>query len=91
MTKDATKNAEHKLALARAYIQKKAPYLMATVYGMIPKPVIGIKTLAVTRGMVLMYEPDYVAAQTASRLGRRRRPRGASHLAQVARARSEGR
>lgn len=51
--------AETKLARARAMIRARAPYIMTTIYGLIPTWVPGLKTLGVSRGMVLAIDPDW--------------------------------
>lgn len=63
---------EEKLAMARAIVKKKWPYVMASIYGLIPFPMteeqsqrmiaMGSRpTMFVTQGMVLVYNRDYVS------------------------------
>lgn len=49
--------AEENLALARMIVAKKAPYLCPTIYGLIPHPEPGFGSIAVTEGMVMIYDP----------------------------------
>lgn len=53
-------NAEELMALARAYLRKRAPYLSTTIYGLVPCPQKGCGTMAVTRNLVMYYDPDWV-------------------------------
>lgn len=53
------------LALARAYVMQYAPYLSATLYGLIPTPTPGLTAfaggpLAVTERLVLYFEPEWI-------------------------------
>lgn len=52
--------AEELFALGRAYLRKKAPYLATTIYGLVPEAVKGCGTMAVTSGMVMYYDPDWI-------------------------------
>lgn len=58
-------NAEELMALARAYMRKRAPYLSTTLYGLVPVPVKGCGTMAVTCGFVMYYDPDWVENEPA--------------------------
>src|SRR5580658_11247942 len=53
-------NPEEKLAVARATVRKKWPYIMSTIYGMIPRRESRFPTMFITKGMVLAYNPKYV-------------------------------
>lgn len=64
----AAASVEEQLACARAVIFKNAPYLMTLVYGLIPKACPPVGTLAVTKGMVMLYNPEFVTANTETRL-----------------------
>lgn len=52
--------SEAKLARARAFIRQKAPYICKTVYGFVPVHVAGIKTMAVSEDMVLIYDGEWM-------------------------------
>ena len=52
------------LAETRAYMREKAPYICATVYGLVPHFVEGLKTLGVTRGLVLAVDPEWFPTLT---------------------------
>jgi predicted metal-dependent peptidase len=58
----AVKTSEDMLARGRAYIAKKGVYFSNTVYSMIPRPVMGLGTIAVTAGLVMMYDPVWLAS-----------------------------
>lgn len=65
------RQANERLALARAVVLQKAPYLMHLIYGFMPQPVLNnpiINTLAVTKNMVLFFNPVWVIAQKETRL-----------------------
>lgn len=47
------------LALGRADAEKKTPYFMAGAYGLVPYPVPGLGTMGVTKGLALIYDPDW--------------------------------
>ena len=64
MSNPVLEAAESKLAVARAIIKKKAPYLAPTIYGFIPQVVEGMGTMGVTKGMVLYYDPTWLAGCT---------------------------
>lgn len=51
---------EEKLAAARALVRKKWPYIMSTIYGMIPRRYSDFPTMFITKGMILAYNPEYV-------------------------------
>lgn len=53
-------DAAELIALGRAYLRKRAPYLATTIYGLVPVPVKGCGTMAVTAGFVMYYDPDWV-------------------------------
>ena len=55
--------AEKLFALGRAYLRKQAPYLAHTLYGLIPVPVPGCGTMAVTEGMVMYYDPVWIESE----------------------------
>jgi predicted metal-dependent peptidase len=57
---EAHLNPEEKLAAARAIVRKKWPYVMSTIYGMIPRRYSDCPTMFITKGMVLAYNPEYV-------------------------------
>lgn len=59
------RDADEKLPLARAYVQKHAVYLSDTLYGFVPTPYEGLTQiaggpLAVTERLVLLYEPSWL-------------------------------
>lgn len=56
--------ASQKISMARAVVRKKWPYIMSTMYGLIPRVYKKVPTMFVTKGMVLGYNPDYVDSQT---------------------------
>ena len=60
-TPEILEAAENKLAIGRTIIRKRAPYLAPTIYGFIPHVVVGLNTLGVTKGMVLYYDPVWLA------------------------------
>ena len=67
--KDNTDKAAHILAQSRAYLKNKAPYIAATVYGLVPYFYPGMmKTemgpIGVSKGMVMIMDPDWVATLT---------------------------
>lgn len=49
-----------KVSRARGMVYKKWPYLMETIYGLIFRPSKEIPTFAVTPGMVVLYNEDYL-------------------------------
>ncbi len=55
--------AEHLISLARAYLLKEAPYLATTVYGLTSVPTEAIDTLGVTAGLVMYFNPKWIAAE----------------------------
>ena len=60
-TPEILEAAENKLAIGRTIIRKRAPYLAPTIYGFIPHVMVGLNTLGVTKGMVLYYDPVWLA------------------------------
>lgn len=54
------------IALGRAALNKKAPYIATTLYGLVPRPVFedGIK-LATSAKLVLYYNPSWVVSEPA--------------------------
>lgn len=65
MAEVGSDKTSNKLALARAYVKLQAPYFGATLYGLIPRPYVGLTEiaggpLAVTERLVLLYEPDWL-------------------------------
>ncbi len=57
--------AEKLFALGRAYLRREAPYLAHTLYGLVPMPVPGCGTMAVTEGMVMYYDPVWIESEPA--------------------------
>lgn len=57
-----------KIAVSRQIIKRKWPYFMSTVHGLIPRPTENIPTLCVTPGMVMGYNPGFVAEISLERL-----------------------
>jgi len=60
---------EDKMGVARLYVLNKAPYFSSVVYGFIFQPLPGIRTMLVTAGMVLGYDPAWVERATIEELG----------------------
>lgn len=61
-----------KIALARAAVLTKMPYLGETIYGFIPHPTDNPEvkgTLGVTPGMVLYFDPDWLSQLEDDKLG----------------------
>lgn len=52
-------NAVSSLALGRASAEKKTPYFMQGVYGLVPYAAPGIGTMGVTKNLVLIYDPEW--------------------------------
>lgn len=50
------------LATARALLLSKCPYLARTLYSLIPREAPGLGTLGVTKGLVLLHDPEVVKA-----------------------------
>ena len=74
MSKDTLDKAANVLAQARAYLKNKAPYIAATVYGLVPYFYRGMMAqqmgpIGVTKGMVMLVDPD---SGTPSRLRNQR-------------------
>jgi predicted metal-dependent peptidase len=68
---DLIRQANERLALARAVVLQKAPYLMHLIYGFMPQPIFNhpiITTLAVTKNLVLFHNPVWVVLQKETRL-----------------------
>lgn len=53
-------SAAQKMAQARAYVIYRNEYFSVGIHSLIPRPVPGIKTMGVTAGMVLYYDPDWL-------------------------------
>jgi predicted metal-dependent peptidase len=49
----------HALAMARAFVAHKAPYVSKTLYGLVPYSAPGIETLGVSETLVLMVDPAW--------------------------------
>lgn len=49
------------LAIARACAEKKTPYFMQGIYGLVPYEAPGLGTMGVTENMVLVYDPEWTA------------------------------
>jgi hypothetical protein len=58
-----------KMASARAYVLQKAPYFSSAVYALVPKPMPGIKTMLVTKQLVMGYDPAWAERATVEELG----------------------
>jgi predicted metal-dependent peptidase len=58
-SKDAERNGVLKLQLARAWVKKEFPWFYGTLIGLIPKYNPHIKTMGVTRGMVMYINYDW--------------------------------
>ncbi len=56
----ATERCVSYLALARAFVHKKAPYIAKTLYGLVPHAAPGVGTMGVTAGLVLYYDPVWM-------------------------------
>lgn len=57
-----SEEAETKLARARAIIRTRAPYIMRTIYGFIPMMVPELRTMGVSKGMVLILDPVWLCS-----------------------------
>lgn len=57
-------SAEEKLSDARIYVKRHAPYFYDAVLRLIPYPSESIPTYAVTKNMVMVYNPNYVMQLT---------------------------
>lgn len=73
MTK-AIQEAKLVFSLSRLYIQREAPYICKTVYGLIPHYIEGLREIArgplgVTEGMILIMDPHWVASLTPEQFG----------------------
>lgn len=53
---------EQKLAAARHIVRKRAPYFQSALLGLIPRKAPGLGTIGVTDSMILLWDPDAVAA-----------------------------
>jgi predicted metal-dependent peptidase len=53
-------NAEVKLAKGRAIVGKKAPYIVKTVYAFVPLMVPDLRTMGVSKGLVLIVDPVWL-------------------------------
>lgn len=51
---------DERFALSRAFIRKKWPYVMSTVYGLVFRPYPDHETMFTTPGMILAANPDFV-------------------------------
>jgi len=65
MAKKEPLSAEVLLAIGRLELRKKWPYFSPTLMGLIPHPTLDIPTFAVTPGMVMMYNPEFVKTISA--------------------------
>jgi predicted metal-dependent peptidase len=54
-------SAEEKLGISRLIITEKGPYFMSMVLSLVPHPVPGLKTMGVTKGLVMIYDPEWTA------------------------------
>jgi predicted metal-dependent peptidase len=52
----------------RAYLVRRAPYIVHTAYALAPVAVYGIKTMCVTEGLVMGYNPTWIYNEPAFRL-----------------------
>lgn len=59
MTDDVERRCNKALAETRAYILSRAKYFASLLYGLIPHYVEGFGTLAVSKGMVLILDPEW--------------------------------
>jgi predicted metal-dependent peptidase len=55
-------SVEDRIALARDYVRKRAPYFARVLYGLQFIAVPGLGTMATTKALVCGYDPAYVAA-----------------------------
>lgn len=72
--KEKLMTAAGKLAAARAYTKKRAPYLSPTLHGFVPSPQENLTVraggpIAVTERLVLLYEPAWVEETSVEILG----------------------
>ena len=64
-------DSDIKLQDARIYLATHAPYFMAAVLNLIPYETKRIETFAVTPGLVMLYNPDYVVNLTEKQVATR--------------------
>ncbi len=60
--------SEHLIAQSRAYVTKRAPYIVQTLYALAPIAIYRIQTMLVTEGLVMGYNPLWVFNEPAFRL-----------------------
>ena len=60
--------ASQKMATARACALSRAPYFASIIYGFVYVPLEGIRTMLVTKGMVLGYDPEWAVMATIDEL-----------------------
>lgn len=51
---------EEKMARARVLVSRDAPYISSVLYGLVPYPVPGMRTMSTTEHMVLLYDPEWI-------------------------------
>jgi predicted metal-dependent peptidase len=57
------------LAKARAYVKKRAPYVQATLYMLVPVSAPGLGTIGVTDHLVMPYDAEWVVTLSVEALG----------------------
>lgn len=60
---------EDKMGTARAYVLSRSPYLSSIIYGFMPTPLPGIRTMLCTPGMILGYDPAWAESASIEELG----------------------
>ena len=60
---------EDKMGVVRLYVNSRAPYFSSIVYGFIFTPLPGIRTMLVTPGMILGYDPAWAERASIEELG----------------------
>jgi len=58
----------HLIAKGRAYVVSRAPYIVQTLYALAPVATYRLKTMAVTEGLVMGYNPLWIYHEPAFRL-----------------------
>lgn len=61
MKNDDVNKSEELIAIARAILDKMSPYFAPTYHALVPVPVPGLDTMGVTAGLVLYYDPVWLA------------------------------
>jgi predicted metal-dependent peptidase len=54
-----TREAEEKISLARTIVRYKAPYFSTSLASLVCMPMVGIRTMCLTKNLILGYDPEW--------------------------------